>query len=155
MNIRLCEQKDEDNWIAMNREFMSFIIQDGSTWGGTEKTPDSVFKNTFRTAMQSPSLITLFIIEEDGVPIGFVNLMTTFSIWSHGKMLVLDDIYLKEEFRRKGYGKTIMQFVENYAKENDFKRLQFQSTPTNPEAKSFYNALGFDANDMYYYAKHF
>ena len=154
MNIRLCEHDDEKNWIAMNRAFMNFEIKDDSPWNDTEKAPDSVFKNTFQTALQNPELITLFILEEDGAPIGFVNLMTIFSVWSHGKALILDDLFIKEEHQGKGYGKEVMAYVETYANENGYKRLQFQSEPTNPEAKSFYESLGFAATDMYFYVKY-
>ena len=32
MNIRLCRQDDEANWISLNREFMNYEIKDDSPW---------------------------------------------------------------------------------------------------------------------------
>lgn len=153
MDIRLCEKRDEDIWITMNREFMFFLIREESSWSGTEKTSDSIFRNTFNEAMQSSSYITLLIFEEDGIPIGYANLMSTFSVWSHGKLLILDDIFFREEYRRKGHGREAMKYIEDYAKENGFKRLHFQSTPTNPDAKPFYQALGFTPAIANFYGK--
>ena len=155
MNIRLCRPGDERDWIALNREFMDFEIQEDSPWNDTEKTSDGVFKSTFSTALQNPELITLLIFEEDETPIGFANLMTIFSVWAHGKALILDDLYIKSEFQGKGYGKQAMAFIEAYARKNGYKRLQFQSELSNPGAKKFYESLGFTAADMYFYVKYF
>ena len=155
MNIRMCKPGDEEVWIALNREFMCFEIQDDSPWNNTERTPDIIFRHTFKEALQTPELITLFIMEENETPIGFVNLMTIYSVWAHGKALILDDLYIKEAYRGKGYGREAMDFIEAHARRNNYKRLQFQSETTNPKAKGFYNALGFAATDMYFYVKYF
>ena len=155
MNIRLCRPGDEKDWIVLNREFMDFEIKEDSPWNDTEKTPDDVFKSTFNTALQNPGLITLLIFEEGETPVGFANLMTIFSVWAHGKALILDDLFIKKEHQGKGYGKQAMSFIETYARENGYKRLQFQSEATNPNAKEFYEALGFTAADMCFYVKHF
>ena len=154
MDIRLCNKNDEDSWIALNRQFMLFEITDSSQWNDTDKTPDSVFRETFRDALKSPSLIKLLIFEEDGVPIGFANLAVFFSIWSHGKGILMDDIFFVESCRGKGYGKIAMEYIENFAKENDCKRLEFMSKPSNQLSRDFYIALGYKSVDMYFYVKH-
>jgi GNAT superfamily N-acetyltransferase len=154
MDIRLCRPADEENWLALNREFMSFEISDEEFWNDTGSTGDAVFKNTFRNALQNPAMITMFIFEEEGAPVGFANLMTIYSIWAHGKALILDDLYLKEECRGKGYGRKAMEHIEKYAKENGYKRLQFMSKPGNTISKNFYHALKFTPIDMYFYVKH-
>ena len=155
MNIRICRPEDESIWIALNREFMDFEIQDDSPWNNTEKTPDHIFRRTFFEALQTPELITLFMIEENETPIGFANLMTIYSVWAHGKSLILDDLYIKEEYQGRGYGRKAMSLIESYAKNNNYKRLQFQSETTNPNAKGFYEALGYSATDMNFYVKYF
>ena len=35
MNIRICRSCDEENWIALNREFMNFEIKEDSPWNDT------------------------------------------------------------------------------------------------------------------------
>ena len=81
--------------------------------------------------------------------------MTIFSIWAHGRALVLDDLYIKKEHQGKGHGKEAMAFIEKYARENGYRRLQFQSEPSNPNAKAFYESLGFASADMFFFVKHF
>ena len=155
MNIRACRPEDEKVWIALNREFMSFEIQNDSPWNNTEKTPDSIFRRTFREALKAPELITLLLMEENEAPVGFANLMTIYSVWAHGKALILDDLYIREAYQGKGYGRVVMDFIEAHAKGNNYKRLQFQSETTNPKARGFYESLGYSAADMYFYVKHF
>ena len=102
---RKCEQKDASLWIKLNREFIVYESQDDGLWNGVSRVSDQRFAQTFEEALSSPELISLLIFEEDGAPVGFANLMTIFSVWSHGKALYLDDLFIREEHRGKGYGK--------------------------------------------------
>ena len=64
-------------------------------------------------AMEKVSNDGVITIEkEDGVPVGFANLMTIYSIWTHGKALILDDLYLDPAVRGKGYGRKALEFIE-------------------------------------------
>lgn len=152
---RLCNESDKEYWIAMNREFMAEEIQDDDLWNNTNETSDEQFSHTFMEALESKELISLVIFEEDGKPVGFANLMTIYSIWTHGKALILDDLYIRPEARGKGYGKQSLEFVEKFAKERDCKRLQFQSEVTNPNAMKFYISQGYNPTDMKFYIKYF
>lgn len=106
-------------------------------------------------ALASKDLITLIIFEEYGVHVGFANVMTIYSIWAHGKSMVLDDLYLKPEVRGKGYGRIALKYIEEFAENEACKRIQFQSEITNPEAMKFYKAVGYTPTDMKFYVKYF
>ena len=155
LTYRRCSPKDEKLWIQLNREFMSYEIEDDELWNGTGNTEDERFSITFKTALKSPELIDMLIFEEKGEPIGFANLMLIFSVWAHGKALVLDDLFIREHFRGKGYGRKIMKFIEQIAEEKECKRIQFQSEGTNSGAKEFYEAVGYTPVSMYFYVKYF
>lgn len=152
---RLCDKNDKDCWIAMNREFMAEEIQDDSLWNSTGQADDEQFLHTFEEALESDDLISLLIFEEDGVPVGFANLMTIYSVWAHGKALILDDLYLRPDVRGKGYGKQALRYIEKFAAERGYKRLQFQSEATNPNAMEFYVSQGYSPADMKFYVKYF
>ena len=152
---RLCDIDDKDCWIAMNREFMAEEIQDDSLWNSTGQADDEQFLHTFEEALESDDLISLLIFEEDGVPVGFANLMTIYSVWAHGKALILDDLYLRPDVRGKGYGKQALGYIEKFAAERGYKRLQFQSEATNPNAMEFYVSQGYSPADMKFYVKYF
>ncbi|MHC1721666.1 MAG: GNAT family N-acetyltransferase [Aminipila sp.] len=154
LTLRICNSKDKKEWILLNREFMAYEIKDEDFWNNTDSNSDEQFSLTFDEALQHPELITLLLIEKEQQVIGFANLMFIFSIWSHGKALILDDLYIKEEFRGNGIGRFVMQSLETYAREQGCKRLQFQSEYTNSEAHKFYNKLGYVSESMYFYVKY-
>ena len=154
-SYRLCDINDKDCWIAMNREFMAEEIQDDGLWNSTGQADDEKFSNTFIEALDSDELISLLIFEEDGVPVGFANLMTIYSVWAHGKAMILDDLYLKLSVRGKGYGKQALEYIERFAEGCGCKRLQFQSETTNPNAMEFYVSQGYSPADMKFYVKYF
>lgn len=154
LTYRLCKASDCTIWTKLNREFMEEEIQDESLWNNADRVEDAKFYNTFAEALDAKELISLILFEEDGRVVGFANLMTIFSVWSHGKALILDDLYLIPEARRKGYGKQALMYIEKYAKDIGCKRLQFQSELTNPNAMEFYMAMGYTPADMKFYVKY-
>lgn len=155
VNIRLCNINDKKNWIKLNSAFMAYEISDEGFWNKTYAISEEQFGTVFEDALNRPKLITMMIIEDEKEAIGFANLITIFSVWAHGKALILDDLFLSEEYRGKGLGRNVMEFIENYAKENGYKRLQFQSELSNPNAHEFYTKLGYKSEDMHFYVRHF
>ncbi|WP_019227951.1 GNAT family N-acetyltransferase [Sedimentibacter sp. B4] len=155
MNIRLCNINDKENWIRLNRAFMAYELNDEEFWNNADTISDEQFGSVFEEAFNSPELITMMMVEEENETVGFANLMTIFSVWAHGKALILDDLFLSEGCRRKGLGKKAMECIENYAKENGYKRLQFQSEFSNPDAYNFYTKRGYKSEDMHFFVRYF
>lgn len=151
--IRQCELKDVMEWIELNRAFMEEEIQDEELWKGASATTET-FAKTFAEALASEELIRLLIFEEEGTPVGFANLMIIFNVWSHGKAMILDDLYIRKECRNRGYGKKALEYIEKYAKSMGCRRLQFLSEKTNPDARAFYEAIGYLPAEMCFYVKY-
>ena len=150
--IRKATLNDKEIWVKLNSAFMEFEIEDDSFWNSPE---DNDLGETFDKAIKESELIDLIIIEnENGLVIGFANLMKTFSVWSKGKGLILDDLFISEEHQGKGYGKEVMLLLEEYAINGGYKRLQFQSEETNKGAYEFYTRLGYLSENMKFYIKH-
>jgi len=152
---RKCAAGDCGVWTDLNKAFMAEEIQDADLWNDAGSAGEEEFVETFAKALQKPDMIDLVLFEEDGVPVGFANLMTIFSVWSQGLAMVIDDLYLLPEHRRKGFGRAAMALIEAFAKEKGCRRLQFQSELTNPGAMAFYMAAGYTPADMKFYVKYF
>lgn len=152
---RLCKEEDYKIWTQLNKDFMDEEIQDDGLWNNTNQQSDEKFYDTFSRALASEELISLLLFEENGKPVGFANLMTIFSIWTHGKAIILDDLYLCPQVRGKGYGKRALEYIEQFAVERGCKRLQFQSEVTNQNAMEFYISQGYSPADMKFYVKYF
>lgn len=155
MKIRLCKINDKENWIRLNRAFMAYELSDEEFWNNADTISDEQFGVVFEEALNNPELITMMMIEQDNETVGFANLMTIFSVWAHGKALVLDDLFLLECCRGKGLGREALKYIENYAEENGYKRLQFQSEFSNPDAYAFYTKLGYKSENMHFFVRYF
>ncbi|NLD18798.1 MAG: GNAT family N-acetyltransferase [Clostridiales bacterium] len=46
-------------------------------------------------------------------------------------------MYLRKDKRGKGYGKKALMFIEEFVRQRDYKRLQFKSEMSNPNAMNF------------------
>ncbi|MDO4545321.1 MAG: GNAT family N-acetyltransferase [Bacillota bacterium] len=154
IKLRLCEAADREQWVRLNRAFMEWELADEGFWNDVQKTDDEAFARIFHEALEHPELSTLFMVEEGDKAIGFANLMTIFSVWAGGKALILDDLFLLEEYRGKGYGRAVMEAIEAHAGQAGYKRLQFQSEFSNPKAHDFYTHLGYESEEMHFYVKY-
>lgn len=83
----------------------------------------------------------LFLVE-DGKEIGFALFFHNFSTFLGKAGLYLEDLYLKPEYRGKGYGKALLQQVANIAVERDCGRLEWSCLDWNTPSIDFYLSLG-------------
>jgi GNAT superfamily N-acetyltransferase len=84
----------------------------------------------------------LYALREDGEirALAGIEVGTTFY---HGKHVWVHDLVVDEEYRGKGYGSTILQWVADWADERDCSRLELASGLWRDEAHAFY-----EQNDM-------
>ncbi len=155
IKIRECTQFDKDMWVELNKEFMEYEANDSDVWDYINRISERELGEVFDDAMQSKEQILLLMIEADGYSVGFVNVLRGFSIWSRGKMLTIDDMYIRDEYRDQGLGTEAMKYIENFARENGYKRVQALGNKTNKKSNVFYVAKGYMATDMNLFVKYF
>src|SRR5688572_596698 len=64
----------------------------------------------------NPAAGRIWIIsEQSGTPAGYVVLGFGYSIEFHGRDAFIDELYLREDYRGRGWGKLAMEFVEQAA----------------------------------------
>ena len=86
--------------------------------------------------------------------VGFMNIQCFYSIWSHGKVFFLDDFFIEENFRRKGYGEKALKDLQKYAKKSGIKRIQLMAENTNPKAIEFYRKHKFNEQEIHLFLKY-
>jgi len=82
-------------------------------------------------------LFDAFILFENDQLVGFALWYFRFSTWK-GKRLYLEDLFVKSEFRSKGYGKLLMEATIEEAKTTNSKGLMWQVLDWNSPAIEFY-----------------
>ena len=79
---------------------------------------------------------------EDGAEVGFALFFQNFSTFLGRAGLYLEDLYVKPEYRGKGYGKAILKKLAQIAVERGCGRLEWWCLDWNKPSIDFYLALG-------------
>ena len=94
---------------------------------------------------------TIFIaISDANEPIGFVQLYETFGSLDLGKIIILYDLYVKEDHRKNNIGRKLMIKSHEYAKKINAKRIQLSTAIDNYIGQSLYESLGYVKDDDFY-----
>ncbi len=62
----------------------------------------------------------------------------------HKRHLFVDDLVTYESVRSRGYGKAMIEYLDNYAKIGGCERVVLSSARQRQDAHRFYNKLGFE-----------
>lgn len=105
--------------------------------------PYSHLEATFNELMTSSPFLDACKIIYNNTTVGFALFAITYSQEAGGKVLWLEELYIKEEYRNLGIGKKF--FDELFAKlPSDFKRIRLEVEEENKGAVKFYKRLGFN-----------
>lgn len=78
-----------------------------------------------------------FVVEEDGVILGFALYYIRYSTWK-GQRMYLEDIIVTEPARGRGLGKLLMDALVQEAKDRKFSGMVWQVLEWNEPAINFY-----------------
>lgn len=79
---------------------------------------------------------------EDGKEVGFALFFHNFSTFLGRAGIYLEDLYVKPECRRKGYGKALLKKLASIAVERGCGRLEWWCLDWNKPSIDFYLSLG-------------
>lgn len=88
----------------------------------------------------------VFFIMENGIEIGFVLYFYNYSTFVGKPGIYVEDIFIQEEHRNKGYGKQVFKYLANKAKEEGLGRIEWVCLNWNTPSINFYKKMG--ANSM-------
>ena len=89
----------------------------------------------------------VIIGEVNNEPIGFALFFHNFSTFLGKSGIYLEDLYIREEYRKKGYGKGFLKKLAGIAKERDCGRLEWSCLDWNKPSINFYLSLGAEPMD--------
>lgn len=130
INIRKANPKDFPSILSLNKEFSIF-----------QKTPEKV-SITLEQMKNDANLFQCFVAENDAHEIiGFASFYFAYYSWV-GKGLYLDDLYVKENYRKHKIGSRLLNTVIDFAKKEKCKKLRWLVSKWNTEAIEFYKKMG-------------
>lgn len=78
----------------------------------------------------------------DGTPVGFVLFFHNFSTFLGRPGLYIEDLFVEEKYRRRGFGGALLRYVARLAVERKCGRLEWSVLDWNQAAINFYKKLG-------------
>lgn len=93
----------------------------------------------------------IFLNVEGDQPVGFVQLYPSFSSVSMMRSWVLNDLYVKEQFRGRGAGENLINRAIQFAMETGSKGIMLETGEANLNAQRLYEKIGFERESNYFY----
>lgn len=79
---------------------------------------------------------------EDDVPVGFALYFYNYSTWMGSCGLYVEDVFINEPYRGKGYGKALFKHIAGIAVAEGCKRMEWACLDWNENSIAFYKSLG-------------
>lgn len=89
----------------------------------------------------------VIFVMEDSVEVGFALFFHNFSTFLGKAGIYLEDLFVKPEYRGKGYGKALIKKLASIAAERNCGRLEWSCLDWNQPSIDFYLSLGGEAMD--------
>jgi len=85
-----------------------------------------------------------YVLEEDGEVLG--GIFAREKVWWNNSEVFVEEMFVKPELQRMGYGSMLLQAVEAYVKEKGLAGITLETNKYAP-APSFYRKNGFQDNE--------
>lgn len=106
-----------------------------------------------RKLMDNPKLGQIYLIFRGTELAGYFALTYCFSLEFHGRFALLDELYIREAFRRQKLGRAVAEFAENVCRQARIKALRLEVGKMNTVAQALYEAAGFARDERFLYTK--
>ncbi|MCY8231917.1 GNAT family N-acetyltransferase [Priestia endophytica] len=103
---------------------------------------DEELFNHINSLIKEPSLGKQFVIERENEFLGFATLYFTFSTTKVKKISILNDLFIREDYRGKGLGEKLFEFALAYSQNNNYAVMNWKTASDNKTAQSLYNKKG-------------
>ena len=81
----------------------------------------------------------------DGKEIGFALFFHNFSTFLGKPGIYIEDLYIREEYRHRGYGKAMIELIKEIARERECGRVEWWCLDSNTPSIRFYKNIGAEA----------
>lgn len=110
-------------------------------------------RGALTTLLRDPNLGRVWLILDDETPVGYIVLCFGYSLEWLGRDCFVDEFYLRETYRGRGWGRKTMDFVEEAARSLDITALHLEVMRPNVGALQLYRKLGFAQHESTFLSK--
>jgi GNAT superfamily N-acetyltransferase len=101
-----------------------------------------------RLILEQPARGRIFVLRHNGRILGMINLLFTISTAEGGFVILLEDLVIHQDYRRRGFGTQLLRYGVNYAAEKDFLRITLLTDRLDEISQKFFEKHGFVASEM-------
>ena len=103
--------------------------------------------------LREPSYGRAWLICENSTPVGYVVLTFGYSLEYLGRDAFIDELYLRESHRGRGWGRRSLDFIEEEARKFEIRSIHLEVVRDNLAAKEVYRKSGYQDHDHYLMSK--
>lgn len=84
----------------------------------------------------------VLIGEVDGQAVGYALFFYNFSTFLGRAGIYIEDVFVRPEFRKNGYGKAFFKYIANIGKKSGYGRMEWSCLDWNRPSIEFYLSMG-------------
>ncbi len=112
-------------------------------------TPDRAAQERgLRLILEQPSRGRIFVVRNKDRIFGMVNLLFTISTARGGFVILMEDVVIHPDHRGQGYGRMLVDYVVDFARQKSFKRITLLTDRMSAESQEFFKKHGFEYSNM-------
>ena len=123
-------------------EDVARLIAEFGKWWGKNVVPEAEVRASVERIMGGDDGEYL-LGAVDGAPVGVCQLRFRWSVWKSAEDCWLEDLFVREEARRSGLGRALVEAALERARERGCKRIELDVNEDNAAARALYEACGF------------
>lgn len=132
--FREATEDDADFLMPLMRDYYAF---DGHGFS------EGKARAALRKLLRDPNLGRAWLILDGAEIAGYVVLCFGYSLEWLGRDAFVDELYLQEKYRGRGWGRLAMEFVEDAARKAGIRTLHLEVVHSNTHALDVYRRMGF------------
>lgn len=101
-----------------------------------------------RLILEQPNRGRIFVLRQNGILLGMINLLFTISTAEGGFVILLEDVVIHRDYRGLGIGDKLLRHAIDYAKKKDFLRITLLTDRLNEQGQRFFKRHGFFESKM-------
>lgn len=133
--VRDMEEKDREQVLALEDLFYHSDAV-------CHPVDPAVWERCFDAAVERTSTLRGLILEAEGETAGYAYITTFFATEVGGLCQMIEQIYIRDGCRGKGYGSRFMAWLEQEYPE--VRRIRLEVTEENPDAIRLYKKMGYE-----------
>jgi ribosomal protein S18 acetylase RimI-like enzyme len=120
---------------------------------GKIKFDEEAGSASLRQFLSLPAFGAIWMLCEGSKPAGYIILTVGFSFEFHGHDAFIDELYIDAGYRRRGFGRQAVAFVERKAREMGVTAIHLEVDRGNDPAFELYRRTGYKDHDRFLMTK--